>query len=172
VKKAPPIEIGRITRPHGVAGEVRVALHWSESDALLRAEQVLLRLASGQERSFRIAAARATAKGFLLKVVGVADRDAAEPLRGAQVLVDRAVLPPLEEGEHYLCDLVGLRVLTPEGVFGEVIDVRSHPTLDTVLIRRQDGAVVEQVMGEPWVERVDVDAGEMHLASTDGLIEA
>jgi 16S rRNA processing protein RimM len=106
----------------------------------------------------------------LLRLDGIDTREAAESLRGCTISVDRGALPPLEPGEYYLCDLVGMRALGPSGDIGRVVEVQVHPTVDAVVIEMDDGKRVEQPLTEPWVERVDVDEGVLVLATTDGMV--
>jgi 16S rRNA processing protein RimM len=164
-----PIELGWVGKAHGLRGEVSVRLHWSPSRALCDVEQVLIRQATG-ERWLGIESARPCNAGMLVKLVGIDDRDAAEGLRGARVCVDRAALPPLEEDEYYLADLVGARVEAPEGWVGEVVEVRIHASVDAVVIRTPAGELVEQPLAEPWIDAIDVAGRLVRLTTSDGLL--
>jgi 16S rRNA processing protein RimM len=164
------VELGRVTRPHGVRGEVRVQLHWAGSDALDHVEQITL-LRGGENLGVRrIEAARRADKAVLLRLEGVRDRDAAEALRGLLVCVPRESLPAPEDGEYYLCDLVGATVRTPSRIVGEVTEIRVHPSVDTLVIRSPDGKLYEQVIAEPWIVSVDPTEKLVELSSEDGLI--
>ena len=164
------IEIGRVVKPHGLRGEVKVRLHWSDSAALTEAEHVFVRQGDGADRSIRVQSARGGPQGVLLKLEGYDDVDAAELLRGAVLLVPRESLPPLEPGEYYLCDLIGAEVIGPEGTVGEVVEVRTHPTVDAVVVRLGDGTLAEQPLVEPWVSEVDTNNKRLVLANLDGLV--
>ena len=144
-------------------------LHWDGSDALYQATEVALELPDGSQRQLAVEAARPPNKAVLLKLVGVDGRSAAEALSGAKVWVPREALPPLEDGEYYLSDLVGARVMAPDGEVGEVVEVRLHPSVDAIVVRLVSGELVEQVLAEPWLGRVDVEAGVVELTSRDGL---
>lgn len=151
-------------------GWVKAHVYWSGSDALLEVGAVLVTV-QGEAAVWRdIEEARRADKTVLLKLAGVNDRDAAEALRGATLALERAQLPPLEEDEYYLCDLVGAKVSVGGELYGEVVEVRTHPTLDSIVIRTKDGQVVEQPLAEPWLEKVDTRAGEVTLANLDGVI--
>jgi 16S rRNA processing protein RimM len=165
------IEIGRVARAHGVRGELRVALHWPDSDALLEASEVLIELPDREPRRIEVVHARRADRAILLTLHGIADRDAATALRGAKVLVERSSLPAAEEGEYYLCDLIGARVVEPAGEIGEVVEIRSHPSVDCLVIRTASGSLLEQPMVLPWLERVDVAERCVYLSGRDGLIE-
>jgi 16S rRNA processing protein RimM len=166
-----PLRIGRLARAHGLKGELEVRLDWPDSRALLEAQRVLLSRPDGESASYVIASTRSTGKGILLRLEGVADRDAAEALCGSTVSVRRADLPPLEAGEYYLCDLVGLEVSGPSGPLGRVLEVQLYPSVDAIVIEAPDGARYEQPLIAEWLERVDVAGGGIVLRSLDGLLE-
>jgi 16S rRNA processing protein RimM len=155
-----------------VRGEIRVALHWEHSDSLSHADEVVLTAKGKPLGTFEVRSVRPVDRAVLLSLVGIEDRDRAESLRGAMVSVARAALPPLENGEYYLCDLVGATVVSPNGPVGEVVEVRVHPSVDTLVVRAPDGALWEQAIAEPWIVSVDIASGRIELASADGLVEA
>jgi 16S rRNA processing protein RimM len=167
---ADTIDVGRITRPHGVRGWVKARPHWSESRALLEVSSVYVSQPEQQGCWMPIEHARMADKAVLLKLAGVSDREAAEALRGASLSVYREQLGELEPGEFYLCDLVGAEVTVAGAAYGEVVEVRSHPTLDTIVVRLLDGELVEQPLVAPWLERVDVAAGKVDFSTADGAI--
>jgi 16S rRNA processing protein RimM len=163
------VEIGRVLRPHGLRGELKVRLHWDGSTTLSDVESVVIGEAD-QTRTLAVESVRPGPKGALLKLAGIDDCDAAQALAGAPVSVPRSALPALEAGEYYLSDLIGAEVWSPEGRVGEVIEVRLHPSIDSLVVRRSDGSVLEQALTEPWLESVDVEAGRVTLTSTEGLV--
>ncbi|MCC6217669.1 MAG: 16S rRNA processing protein RimM [Polyangiaceae bacterium] len=164
------VELGRIAAAHGLRGELRLALHWSGSESIAPGARLWIG-ADASRREHRVESVRGSARGRLVKLRGVDDREAAEALRGAPVAVERDALPPLAAGEYYLADLPGLRVEGPAGLIGRVIEVRTHPTVDTAVIELGDGARVEQPLVEGLVEAVDLGAGVLRLASAGAWIE-
>jgi 16S rRNA processing protein RimM len=163
------LEVGRVSKAHGITGEVRIVPHWESSDALLQVEEIWLSL-NGQVLKHAVERARGVPRGFLVKLRGVDDRTAAEALHGAAVSVPRSVLPPLEPGEYYLIDLVGAKVIGPEGEVGEVTGIVSHPTVDVIVVRLPDGGSAEQPLSLPWLASVDVAGRTVVLNSLDGLM--
>ncbi len=164
------LEVGVVTRPHGVRGELKVKLHFADSDSLDTATEVTLQCARSGESTHRIEAVRHTAKGVLLDLEGLSTREAAEELRGAAVLVARSAVPALEPGEYYLADVVGCTVTVGERVVGIVLEVRPDPSIDTLVIEEPGGDRVEQPLGDAWVDEVDIEARRVRLSSEDGLI--
>lgn len=170
------VELGRVARAHGLRGELEIRLHWPGSTTLFEVEEVTLRApessASTRGRLCRIQHARSTPKGVLLALDDIGDRDAAEQLKGWSVCVSRAALPELEQGEYYLGDTLGAEVFTRDGQrVGRVVDLRMYPSVDALLIEREDGGRLEQPLVEPWLESVDVAAGRVVLSSLDGSLE-
>lgn len=115
--------VGRVLRPHGVRGEVRVELFSDELD-LVERETFLLGRRVSQLETYGVEGVRVHQGRLLLKFVGVDDRDEADALRGLEVYIPRAELPPLAENEFYLYELVGMGVVLETGErFGVVKDV-------------------------------------------------
>ena len=114
------ILVGEIGRPHGVRGLVKVRSFTADPAAIAAYDP--LTDAEGERRF----ALTFLAEG-LARVEGVADREAAARLTGTALYVERASLPPPEEDEFYLADLVGLRAETAGGApLGLVRSVEEH----------------------------------------------
>lgn len=163
------LEVGRFGAAHGLAGELKLKLHFAPGSGFARAKRIWVKRESDFV-AFEVESVRGGGKALIVKLRGVADRNAAEALAGKLVEVERAVLPPLAEGEYYLADLVGAEVRGPDGVVGEVIDVAVHPTVDSLMLRLPDGRTGEQPLSEPWLDSVDAEEGVVVLSSLDGLI--
>ena len=115
------ITVGRLHGAFGVRGEVKLESFTEPGRAIAQYQPWILRDARGNERSCDGVRVREGAKGLIAMLAGVEDKDAADALRGTEVLVPRSVLPPPAPGEYYWVDLEGLRVVNTEGVdFGNV----------------------------------------------------
>jgi 16S rRNA processing protein RimM len=165
------LRVGRVSRAHGLTGEVEVRLDWAESRGLREASRVVLEAEDGRRREHDIVRVRQSPKGVLLQLSGIADRDAAEAITGQVVSIPRDALPTLAEGEYYLCDLVGVRVSCPEGPIGTVVEVQVYPSVDAVVIEDEAGERFEQPLLDEWIAEVDVPARSLVLTSRAGLIE-
>jgi 16S rRNA processing protein RimM len=173
--KVPPrdralVAVAEVARPHGIAGELRLKVYNPESDLLLRRPPVLLRRPDEEPRAVVITAARAVDKAILVRLDGVSDRNAAEALRGAEICVPRAALPPPDEGEFYVWDLEGAQaVLTSGEPVGLVAELVSYPTCDVLVVARPDGTRLEVPLVAAYVARVDAERGVVELVTVDGL---
>jgi 16S rRNA processing protein RimM len=165
------IRIGRVVKAHGLTGELEIRPDWPESTGLLEASQVVLEGADGERETHVVTRSRQTPKGVLMLLAGITDRTAAEARRGYTVNVPRTALPSLEEGEYYLCDLVGLEVLGGEGSLGRVVEVQMYPSVDAIVIESVTGERSEQPLLDEWVDEVDLKSGRILLKSLGGLIE-
>jgi 16S rRNA processing protein RimM len=76
----------------------------------------------------------------VLRFAEIADRNAAEALRGQLVTIPRAALPPLEEGEYYHADLIGLPCMgADESQLGTIVSVENFGAGDILEIEKPDG---------------------------------
>ncbi len=92
----------------------------------------------GVER--KLESVRSGPSGAVVRIEGIADRSAAEALRGSLVEVDRSALPPLEEGEYYHADLIGLACVDREGrALGRVVAVENYGAGDLIEVETGDG---------------------------------
>jgi 16S rRNA processing protein RimM len=112
------IEVGRLGAAHGVRGWLRVQSYTDPPQRLF--EWKRWRLESGSE--FKLLEARPQGNGWVARLEGIDDRDAAGRLSGQVVLVERDELPPTTGREHYRADLVGFEVKNVEGALLGVID--------------------------------------------------
>jgi 16S rRNA processing protein RimM len=119
--------LARITGAHGLKGEVKIATFTAEPEDV--AAYGPLTSADGSI-TFEIASMRLAGGGAIIaRLRGVADRNAAERLRGTELFVSRSALPPADadDGEYYHSDLVGLSAISPEGEpLGEIVAVHNY----------------------------------------------
>lgn len=165
----PPLEVGWVLKAHGLKGELCIRLHWPDSTTLNDTDE--LQLSKGdRSQTFEIVSTRKIPEAVLVVLKGMVDRTAAEGWRGARVCVDRAALPELTAQEYYLADLVGAKVVAPDGEIGVVVEITVYPSVECMLIETPTGQRVEQPILEQWLEGVDAKTRVVHLNSRDGLI--
>ena len=127
------ITLAAVAGAHGVKGEVRLKLFSDSAESLARHEILYV---GGAER--RLLSIRDSGKAAVARFEGTDDRSAAEALRGSLVEVERSALPPLEEGEYYHADLIGLPAVDAQGsAIGTVVAVENYGAGD--LLEIEDG---------------------------------
>lgn len=164
------IPLAEIARPHGVRGEVRLKLFNKASDVLLDQDEVLVRLPDGEEHEVSVDGARRADDAILMKLYSVDDRDRAEELRGALVCVRRRDFPALAEGEFYTVDIIGAEVRMNDVRLGVVTDVMSYPTIETLVVRADDGRGDWEIpITETYVAKIDPATRVVEVLTLDEL---
>jgi len=134
------IEVGRLGAAHGVRGWLRVQSFTEPPQRLF--EWKLWRLQSqgdgkdGAIREVILLEARPQGNGWIARLEGVEERDAASRLTGQMILVEREALPPAEGREHYRDDLVGFEVKNLEGALLGAVDHYIDTPANAVMVIR------------------------------------
>ena len=129
-----PVTLAAVTGAHGVTGELRLKL-FGDSVAALAAHK---RFNGG---ALTLKTMRDDGKGgAIARFAEVTDRTGAEALRGTVLNVPRSALPPLEEGEYYHTDVLGLPAVSEAGeALGSVVAIDNYGAGDVLEIERPDG---------------------------------
>ncbi|HJV86316.1 MAG TPA: ribosome maturation factor RimM [Noviherbaspirillum sp.] len=126
--------VGYVTGAYGIKGWVRIKPYSADADALLYARTWWLD--KPVLRDVDMMQAKSHGEDVVAQLMGVADRDAAEALKGATVQVRRSHFPPLSDNEFYWIDLIGLAVENLQGeslgTVADLMDNGAHPILRVV----------------------------------------
>jgi 16S rRNA processing protein RimM len=153
--KTARILLGEITGAHGLRGEVSIRTFTATPDAI--AIYGALEDECGA-RKLEISVKRVTDSGVIASITGISDRSAAEALKGTQLYVDRARLPPAADGEYYYADLIGLTAVSSDGTeIGKVTSIANYGAGDILEVRIERTGKSELIpMLEGFVPRVDL----------------
>ena len=174
--------MGRCGRAHGVRGEVKVIPETDDPDRFRALRRVFVGPSAAEAEGYDVESLRfQPVKGgtaVVLRFAGRPTREDAEALRGLGVYAREADLPPLEEGEVYLHDLVGLRAVevdddgAPTGTtLGTVRDVLEGGA-QLLLVVAREGRPDVLVPDVPEIVRaVSLGAGEVRIAPPEGLFD-
>ena len=162
--------LGVVAAPHGVRGLVRIRSFTEEPMAI--ASYGELSDESGSRR-FRVEALSSVRGAVLARIEGVADRTAAEALRGLRLYVDRDVLPATGEREWYEADLIGLPAVGTDGRnWGKVVafhDFGAGLTMEISGGTASRGSVMLPFTDEA-VPEVDIDGGKVVVEPPAGVL--
>lgn len=157
-------------RAHGLRGAVRVrpasGIAKETAAALGAVDSLYL-----DDAPVKLLRVRPEMEDLLLELEGVSDRDAAEALRGRSFYVERGALPPPDEDEVYLADLVGCEVVAPDGKAIGVVTGTYDSGGQDVLIVDASGKEVLLPFIEPMLLDVDLEARRITYDAPDGMIE-
>ena len=127
--------LAAVAGAHGVGGEVRLKLFAEGLDSLKRHKTFL-----AGDRELTLKSVKPGSAGAIARFAEIGDRAAAEALRGTLLTVPRSALPPLEPGEYYHADLVGLPCESADGAaLGVVVAVENFGAGDLLEIEGSDG---------------------------------
>lgn len=164
--------IGRVARPHGVRGEIRVEIITDLPERFTWLDVVhMSRTPDDPEpRPVPVEGVRFHQGYALLKLSPYDNRGDVEALRGAWLMVPGAEALPLEEGELYHYQLEGLEVYTDEDVYlGHLAEILETGANEVFVVQGPRGEVLLPNIGEV-VQEVDVDGGRMIVHLLEGLL--
>ena len=129
------VALAAVAGAHGIKGELRLKLFSDSVESLARHSRLHV---GGRELALKDI--KDGGKTAIARFEGISDRSAAEALRGSLVEIDRDKLPPLEEGEYYHADMIGLTCVDDAGKpVGTVIAVENFGAGDLLEVERPDG---------------------------------
>ena len=170
--------VGHVNKPHGTKGELFV---WPLTDYPegIYAPGVVLHM--GPEHAnepdpemppFLIEKVRVFRRGYLVTVRGVTDRFGAERIRGNYLFQDFDAIEPLQEGEVFYHQLLGMEVVTTAGDrLGEIAEVYEVRPADLLEVVRPEGGPLMIPYLDHIVVNVDVEARRMTIDPPEGLLD-
>jgi 16S rRNA processing protein RimM len=162
----PFVAVGRITRAHGIKGEVAV-LPLSQVESRFELGSKLL--LEGLARTLTVAASKPHRHGLLVRFDEVSDRDEAEALHGQYLFVPASEVPPLPEGEFWPHQLLGCEIVTEGGrSLGSIREIVRTPANDVWVAEGADGEALVPALKDV-VAKVDIDARRVVVREIAGL---
>ena len=161
--------VGVIAGTHGLRGEVKVFPTTDEPARFLDLEKVILDTGR-EERTLTIRSVKFFKKFVILGFKGMDRIEDVEKLKGAELLINREDALPLEEGEYFIPDLLGLRVVTDDGrelgVIKDVIETGANNVYD---VQNEDGARILIPAIPQCILDVRLEEGDMTVHLLPGL---
>lgn len=150
--------MGKAGAPHGVKGEIRVIPLTDFPQRFHELKQVYFDTGKAE-----ITACRSHKQFIILKLKGCDDRDTAAAYTGKLLYIERSAAVPLDEGEYYTFDIVGLQVLDTAGnVLGEVTDVLRTGSNDVYAVKNQENGRELMVPAlKKIVQEINLEQGTM-----------
>ena len=163
--------LGVISGAHGVRGAVRIKTFTVEPEAIAAYGPVTDEAGA---RSFRLSLAGSARGQAIARIPGIADRDAAEALKGTKLYIARDALPETEsENEFYVSDLVGLPVEKADGAsLGRVLAVHDFGAGEVLEVGENSATSVMLPFTDAVVPVVDLSAGKLVVEPPPGFLDA
>jgi 16S rRNA processing protein RimM len=169
--------VGRVRKAHGIRGELVVEPITDAPERVFApGQRVFAGTVRGDlapdRRELHVDRATRFKEGLIVAFREIADRTAAELWRNRFFLVPAREVPPLDEGEVYVHELVGMRALLESGsTLGEVAEVYELPQGLAIDVKRTDGGGTVLLLYEQSVLSVDRDTRTVTVTVPDGLLD-
>jgi 16S rRNA processing protein RimM len=165
------LSIGRIIKPHGVRGRVKVEYFGQDLRRLSLYREIFIEGEKGRPKTYEILEAVPQPPRLILRLRGIEKVEQAEPLTGKEIFVEKKALLELEEGEYYWMDLLGMRVETDEGKkIGEVREIFPTGANDVYVIEGKRREILLPAT-EEVIQSIDLKKRVMRVARMEGLWE-
>ena len=126
------IEIAKILKPQGIYGEIKVQLFSNNVDTFFEKGFAY----DKQGKKIEYTGVRACGSNVIITMEGVNSRNDAELFRGVFLYLNREDFDELDEGEHYICDLIGISVVDDTGaVLGRLKEILQHGEADVYVVK-------------------------------------
>ena len=156
------IVVGKIVGIFGVRGWVKVFSHTAPKEGIFKYNPWQITVA-GQKRTVNVLHHQRHGKALLACLEGVDDRDMARSLIGCEIAIERDQLPPAPPGEYYWADLMGLKVVTTQGVDLGVVDHLLETGANDVLAVAGDRERLIPFVRGQSVVNVDLEGGVIEV---------
>lgn len=159
------LEVGKILNTHGVRGELKVQ-PWLDAPELFQR----LRTLRVNGRAYTVHAVRLQLPNVLVTLEGIASIDDALPLKGQIASASREEIP-LEEGRHFIADLIGLQARDAEtgALFGTVTEISEYPAHDVYVVHGEKNYMIPDVPA--FVKEINVEEGYISFTLLEGMAQ-
>ncbi len=165
--------LGEVLRPHGIRGELRIRLltDYPERIASLKTVYLADSPEAAKVKPYQVQGMRMNGGFGLLRLRDIDDRTQADRLRGLYLLIDIEHAVPLEEGEVYLYQLIGLTVQTQSGeTLGTLKDVMETGANDVYVVDSPRYGEILIPVTEQTIVKTDVSTGLIVVNLPEGLL--
>lgn len=163
--------VGRISKPHGIRGEVKVVCFSGDPDRFIRYRQFMLTTADDEPLGvYAVARQRVHGNQVVLQLTGVNDRNGSEYITGCSLWIARDELQPLEADEYYWHEMEGVLVVTDTGrQLGRITAVFNNGAQDILVVKGEEEYLIP--VDNDIVVGHDREKGILTVSPLPGLLE-
>lgn len=169
MKKNSYIECGKIINTHGCHGGVKLE-SWCNTPEVLASLKILYLLSGGNYTGHRVLRASVFRQFVVAELEGIADMDAALALKNTIVYARRSDIP-LDEGEYFIADLIGLPVrdASTGKLYGTLKETINRGASDIYVVDTPDGDRMIPAVPE-FIRSIDPDT-EILVSPIEGMLD-
>lgn len=163
--------MGKVVRPHGIEGVLRIKSYAQSEESFLNAGTVILRPSSGETRAYAVLSVRPHKNVFLMKLEGLTTLEEAEEYRGAAIFIRKDILLRPEEEEYFWHELLGLEVYLSGGQYvGTIKHILPTGSNDIYVVEEGKREVLIPAIHDV-VQEIDLINNRMIIAEVEGLLD-
>ena len=165
------LRIGVVTKPHGIRGEVKVFPTTDDVSRFKKTDEVVL-ITRERNLTLHVESVKYFKNIVILKFKELNNINEVEGFRGCDLMVTRENALPLAEGQYYLCDVIGAKVVeedgSPVGIVRDVIETGAN---NVFAIETDEGREVLFPVIDECIKKVDTEAGIVTAHVMKGLMD-
>lgn len=151
------VEIGKVLRPKGIKGEIKIEGFTDDNSRFLRLKNVYI-----DSVCHTVSKARLEGAFVVIKLDGIDTPEQVDALRGKYLFIDRADAVKTDKDTNLIADIIGLEVVVGEKVIGKISDVLQYGAADVYVAMAKDKCISFPALKKLIVD-VDIDGGKMLL---------
>jgi 16S rRNA processing protein RimM len=164
--------IGRFVGAHGVKGSCKIRPFVESLSAFQPGSSIFVGASENLKKAYEINWVKSHAKIVLLSLKGVANRHQAEALIGAELFIEKARLPELNDGSYYWFDLIGLDVFAMDETYvGRLESIIATGSNDVYVVKHQGDEIWIPAL-RSVVKGIDLERKRMQVDLPEGLSES
>lgn len=163
------LRIGVLSTPHGVKGEISIYPTTDDPERFRELEEAFISI-NGEMKSVHVISCKYKKNMPVLGFEEYSNIDEIEPLRGAELYVDRENAIELEDGEYFLADVIGFEVISDEGRVGTIKDYIENEADQVIFIIETDDGTEKMIPDIPeFISEVDLEESKMYVKLIKGM---
>jgi 16S rRNA processing protein RimM len=162
--------VGKVIRPHGLEGLLRIKAYAESEASFLDAGIVILKTASGESHNFSVSSVNPHKNIFLMDVEEIDSVDKAEAYRGADIFIKKEALSR-EEDDYFWYELLGLKVYLDTGeCVGRISRIIPTGGTDIYVIKKGEKEAYIPAVHEV-IKEIDLENGKMTISPMEGMLD-
>ena len=163
--------IGKVIRPHGLEGLLRIRSYAQSEESFLKAGTIFLKSDLGETHEHQVVSIKPHKHIFLMRLKGLSSLEEAERLRGSEILIRKDSLMRENDEEFFFYELIGLCVYLDRGKYiGTIEDIIPTGGNDIYVVREGEREVLIPAIHEV-VEEIDLENKKMVVSEMEGLLD-
>jgi len=163
--------MGKVVRPHGLDGLLKIISYAQSEDSFLNAGTIFLRTSSEETHERTVLSVRPHKNIYLMRIEGLNSLEDADKYRGASIFINKDALSHENSEEYFWHELIGLEVYFPgDKYIGTIKHILSTGSHDVYVVRKGTKEVLIPAIHDV-VEKIDLTNKRMIISEMEGLLD-